>query len=343
MEMKLDGSPRSRIEQTLEVSIMSAEVHPNKVPTGFNHDEYTDDSDSNFERCCEHPEIQNESGEWVCRNCGLVHGPVLQRQARRAFTMEEVRTRRDHEPVISPIGPRTMVDGHSSDAFGQPLTPSTRTRFNRLGKIHRSLTSSYERNLWLALPRLSSIAENFHLSVTCIEDAERIYKRAVKEKLTMGRSINAIVVASIYAAMRLHDVPLTLDEIVEQSGQAKKSVVRAYRLILMNIVPLLGIRVSPMKAKSYLRRFVSELGLQPSLASSSESLVEELNRLGLQVEGKDPKGLAAALIYVAARKIGIHKTQTEIARIAKITEVTLRTRTKEILALLEKKGEEDIL
>jgi len=46
--------------------------------------------------------------------------------------------------------------------------------------------------------------------------------------------------------------------------------------------------------------------------------------------GKDPKGLAAAALYIAAKPTAERKTQTEISEIARVTEVTLRTRAKQI-------------
>jgi transcription initiation factor TFIIB len=51
-----------------------------------------------------------------------------------------------------------------------------------------------------------------------------------------------------------------------------------------------------------------------------------LNRGGL-----DPKGLAAATIYIAARDTNEHRTQTQVANVAQITEVTLRTRAKYLI------------
>ena len=41
--------------------------------------------------------------------------------------------------------------------------------------------------------------------------------------------------------------------------------------------------------------------------------------------GKDPKGLAAAALYMAAKSTPERKTQTQIADIARVTEVTLPT------------------
>ena len=59
-------------------------------------------------------------------------------------------------------------------------------------------------------------------------------------------------------------------------------------------------------------------------------MLSNANKNGLNRVGKDPKGLAASVIYMAAKINNERKTQEEVADIAKITEVTLRSRIKDI-------------
>jgi transcription initiation factor TFIIB len=46
--------------------------------------------------------------------------------------------------------------------------------------------------------------------------------------------------------------------------------------------------------------------------------------------GKDPMGLAASVLYVSCLKTGEDKTQPQIAKASGVTDVTIRTRYKEI-------------
>jgi len=60
-----------------------------------------------------------------------------------------------------------------------------------------------------------------------------------------------------------------------------------------------------------------------------------LNKMALDTEkgvtaGKDPAGLAAAAVYIAALLSGERRTQKEIAHVAGVTEVTVRNRYKEL-------------
>jgi hypothetical protein len=112
--------------------------------------------------CCEDPILHEERGFSVCINCGIVHEMVIDTTPRRAFTAEEVRNRKGNEPVYSKIGPRTVMRG-SRDAKGVQLNAEQKLKYSRLAKIHRSLTTSYERNLWVALPNLDRFQEQLGL------------------------------------------------------------------------------------------------------------------------------------------------------------------------------------
>jgi transcription initiation factor TFIIIB Brf1 subunit/transcription initiation factor TFIIB len=51
---------------------------------------------------------------------------------------------------------------------------------------------------------------------------------------------------------------------------------------------------------------------------------------GLLIEGKDPKGLAAAAIYISANYHKQPRTQHKIAQVSHVTEVTLRCRARDL-------------
>ncbi|GAG90112.1 unnamed protein product [marine sediment metagenome] len=63
-------------------------------------------------------------------------------------------------------------------------------------------------------------------------------------------------------------------------------------------------------------------------------MLRKASEKGLKRVGKDPKGLAAAVLYIAAKNSPSRKTQTDIALTAKVTEVTLRSRAKQIKLIL---------
>lgn len=290
---------------------------------------YYNDVLVDMEPCCDDPHIREEDGFFVCRNCGLVFDKVLDTAPRRAFTREEILKRKSSEPVYSPIGPRTVIRGRS-DAKGTLLSAQGRSKFHRLAKIHRSLTTSYERNLWIALPNLQRMQGKLGLPDTVAEDALRIYTNSVKEKLTMGRSIDTLLAASIFVALRIHNIPRTIEEILEVVELSKKNVIKAYRLILLKILPKLNLKITHFGPIRYIDKFIEDLKLPMSVRNFAVKLIKMGKKRGLPIEGKDPKGLAAAAIYIAGKIKGEPRTQGEIAKLSHVTEVTLRMRAKDL-------------
>lgn len=288
-----------------------------------------DPNDDSDEECCDSPKISEEDGFYVCLNCGYVQGRILDDSPRRAFTAEEIQARKSNERVYSPIGPRTIIKG-SRDARGSLLSPKFKSKFNRLAKIHRSLTTSYERNLWIALPNLQRLQKRLGIPDTVAEDALRIYTQTVKKKLTMGRSIDTLLAASIFAALRIHGIPRTVEEITKVAQIPKKKVIKSYRLILMEILPKLNLKVKHFTPSRYVDKFNDELKLSMQVRNVAVKLIESAGQTGFNTAGKDPKGIAAAAIYLASKICNEGKTQKEISNLAKVTEVTLRMRVKDL-------------
>ncbi len=291
-------------------------------------------SDNDFfeedkESCCDSPKISEEEGFYVCLNCGCVLSRILDDSPRRAFTNEEIQKRKTNERVYSPIGPRTIIKGNR-DARGSLLSPKYKSKFNRLAKIHRSLTTSYERNLWIALPNLQRLQKRLSIPDQVAEDALRIYTQTVKKKLTMGRSIDTLLSASIFCALRVHGIPRTIEEIIKVAQIPKKKVIKSYRLILMEILPNLNLKVKQFTAERYVDKFQDELKLSMQVRNIAVKLLKTAQEKGFNTAGKDPKGVACGALYIASKICNETRTQKEISKLGKITEVTLRMRVKDL-------------
>jgi transcription initiation factor TFIIB len=299
---------------------------PSDKPHFHNSDEFFEESE---EPCCDSPKISEEDGFYVCLNCGYVASRILDDSPRRAFTAEEIQKRKSNERVYSPIGPRTIIRG-SRDARGTLLSPKFKSKFNRLAKIHRSLTTSYERNLWIALPNLQRLQKRLGIPDTVAEDALRIYTQTVKKKLTMGRSIDTLLSASIFCALRIHGIPRTIEEITKVAQIPKKKVIKSYRLILMEILPHLHLKVQHFTPDRYVDKFNDELKLSMQCRNIAVKLIQSAKDHGFNTAGKDPKGIAAAAIYLGSKICNENRTQKEISKLAKVTEVTLRMRVKDL-------------
>lgn len=216
------------------------------------------------------------------------------------------------------------------DYNGKFLNAERKTLFLRLSKIQNSLITGIERNFWEARPKMKQLISKLNLPEYIHEMAWLIYTHAAKKRLTMGRSMDGFITASIYVAIRAHDFPRVLDEISDVAMINRKIVIHTVSLLLREILPELKITYKPITTQQLIFKFGNELGFSMQIQKNALKLLSNSNKIGISSIGKDPKGIAASVLYLAAKSTKEKKTQTEISKAANITEVTLRTRIKEI-------------
>jgi transcription initiation factor TFIIB len=277
------------------------------------------------------------NGEVVCSQCGLVIADDILNQTPewKAYTLEEYRSKsRTGAPIRYSNfdkGLHTTIQGFK-DASGHPLSTKAKRRAWRLRKWqNRSrVRDSHNRNLMQAMNELQILAEKLNISVSIKELAAVIYRKALDENLTRGRSIAAIVAAATYAACRFTKTPKTLNDIVEVSARGKGEVSRAYRLL----VRTLKIEMPSHDPLNYVSRIATKAKIPGKVQGTAVKILREAKRKRITM-GKDPVGVASAVLYIACQKEGENVTQKEIAEAAGVTEVTLRNRKKELVKKLD--------
>jgi transcription initiation factor TFIIB len=278
-----------------------------------------------------------ECAEVVCMDCGFVitakiadRGPEW-----RAFTNEQRAKRtRVGAPLTYTIhdkGLSTMIDWHDRDVYGKSLSPGQKAQVYRLRKWQRRIrvSDAMERNLAFALSEITKIANNLNLPKNILETASVIYRKAVKERLIRGRSIQGVTAAAVYLACRQCKLARTLEEIAQASNVNKKEVGRSYRFLVRE----LDYFVPPLKPSQYITKFSNQLTMQGKVEEIAHKILTTAKELKL-TSGRGPTGIAAAASYIASVLTGERKTQREIAEIAQVTEVTIRNRYKELVERL---------
>ena len=274
-----------------------------------------------------------ERAELVCAECGfIIHDKIMDMGPEwRAFDQEQRERRgRVGAPMTFTIhdkGLSTMIDWRDRDSHGKDLTPKRRAQIYRLRKWQRRIrvSDATERNLAFALSEVDRMSSHLGLPRNVREAAAVIYRRAVEERLIRGRSIEGVAAAALYAACRECKVPRTLDEIADVSRVSKKEIGRSYRFISRELL----IHLRPTSPVDYIPRFGSELGLSGEVQSKAIELLKEATKKGL-TSGRGPTGVAAAAIYIASVFCGERRTQRDVADVARVTEVTVRNRYKEL-------------
>jgi len=278
-----------------------------------------------------------DAAEIVCMNCGFVIAAKLADRGPewRAFDDEQRAKRaRAGAPLTYTIhdkGLSTMIDWHDRDIYGKRLSPGQKAQIYRLRKWQRRIrvSDATERNLAFALSEITKIANSLNLPKNILETASVIYRKAVKEHLIRGRSIQGVTSASIYVACRQCGLARTLEEIAQASNINKKEVGRSYRFLIKE----LNYFIPPLKPSQYITKFSNQLTMQGKVEEIAQKILLTARDLKL-TSGRGPTGIAAAASYIASVLTGERKTQREIAEIAQVTEVTIRNRYKELVERL---------
>jgi transcription initiation factor TFIIB len=279
-----------------------------------------------------------ESAEIVCMECGYVVVTELTNQGPewRAFDTEQrAKRERAGAPATFSIhdkGLSTVIDWHDRDVHGQRLPHGQKAQIYRLRKWQRRIRISdpTERNLAFALSEISKMTNNLNLPRNVLETASVIYRKAVKEHLIRGRSIQGVTIAAIYVACRQCGVARTLEDLSEASPANKKEIGRSYRFLLKQ----LNYFIPPVKISQYITKFSNQLTIEGNAEEIAHKILFVAKELKL-TSGRGPAGMAAAASYIASVLIGERRTQREVAEIAQVTEVTIRNRYKELVNRLQ--------
>ncbi|MCW4026707.1 MAG: transcription initiation factor IIB [Candidatus Bathyarchaeota archaeon] len=280
----------------------------------------------------------NEAGENICGNCGLVIQDTIMDEGPewRAFTREEKDSRsRVGMPSLYSVhdkGLSTTIRDINRDAFGRKLPLSTRIQMARLKRWHTRtrVHSSIDRNLSLAMTELDRLSDKLSIPASVKEKAALIYRKALDAGLVRGRSIASIASGSLYAACRMTNTPRNLRDVVKASLVSRKDVARSYRLIVNE----LNVRAPIPDPLIYLSKISRRANVSGAVQAEAIRILKEAKRKKF-LAGKDPLGLAAAALYIASKRSGKKRTQKQFAEAAGVTEVTVRNRYRTLRKQLE--------
>jgi transcription initiation factor TFIIB len=182
----------------------------------------------------------------------------------------------------------------------------------------------------LALSELQRLSEILHMPSSVVDMASIIYRKALSDGLVRGRSIGGMVAGALYAAVRFTKVPRTLKEITEASQRTQKEIARSYGVIVRN----LEMRMPIDDPSDYVTKIAEKARVSSEVEGLAIKLIGEAKRK-YATTGKDPSGLAAAALYIAAKLNKEKVTQSRLAKAADVTEVTVRNRKRDLMKSLD--------
>ncbi|MBT4646922.1 hypothetical protein HN827_04580 [archaeon] len=274
-----------------------------------------------------------EKGEVLCKACGLVLDDKMVDfgQEWKEYDSESAeKRRRTGAPLTYTQDDRGLGTeiGRKQDIYR--LAGKNKHKFQRLRLWQRRVSTAIEANLRLALSELKRISSLLNLPNYVEEEIARIYTEAIHKGLVRGHSTEAVVSGVVYAVLRMYDIPRTLNEVSEVTGIDKKRVAKNFKYVSRN----LNIRTLPIDPINYISRFASELALDAKTQTKAVDIVQKAIQKEI-TSGRSPKGIAAGALYIASKINNEKKTQAEIAKVADVTEVTVRNSYKELTNRLD--------
>ncbi len=271
--------------------------------------------------------INREQGEVICKSCGfVVEDSMVTFGRERHIDSEDMeknsRTGAPWDPRIS-NNLSTNIGNHQ-DLRG--LNSKQQTLFKRIRKKNNWTSSSLESNFNKNLANLRLLSSALSIPEIVEKEAAQLYREFAQHGFTRARSCEYVVVASIYAACKMHALPKSLKEISDSSNIDKKIIAKNYKYLAKK----LSLKMTLSNPIDFLGKFNSALELSPKVQSQAVEIIELAEKKGL-TNGKSPLSTAASSLYISALMLNEKVTQKSVADTAKITEVTLRNRCKEMI------------
>jgi len=293
-------------------------------------------SNSNCLRCGKNSLLTDEdTGEQFCGKCGFVITEKIQasgpewRSFQKDGGSDPARTGAPSSLTIHDMGLSTVINPQNRDATGKPLTASMKSTIERLrtwdnrSQVHEPV----DRNLRQALSELNKLKDKVAISANVLEKAAYLYRKALEKKLVRGRSISAMIAASLYAACRDTETPRTLKDIADAANVKRKDISRCYRLLHNE----LELKMPVVDSIQCIARISSKLKITEKTKRYAIKVLQDAQERK-ESAGKDPMGLAATALYLSCVQNGVSITQRDLAEAAGVTEVTIRNRYKGLKA-----------
>jgi len=267
------------------------------------------------------------SGELICTACGSVIIDNTE-TTRSGWTSSNIQESDFRDRTGAPTslakydrGLSTVIGKINKDASGRQIDLAMKSRIGRWRTWDaRSQTNdSSKRNLQSAFIQLYTLKDLLGLPESAIEKIAYLYRKIQERKLIKGRTIKGALAVASYIACRELGIPRTLKEIAKISNLKEKEIARIYRKVMFE----LDLKIPQVDALKEIIKIGNICGI--SERSKRRAIKMMMTVMKTEVSaGKNPMGLAGAVLYLACKEYDEEITQNKIAEIAGVTEVTLR-------------------
>lgn len=261
------------------------------------------------------PVYDYQRGEVVCENCGLVNGGIID-------DGHPVTMRNDNYVGSEGCGPpqktgarrlMTRITG-TRDANGHRVDSQ---RTYRLMQAQSRAVYRVERSE--VQERIVQISSQLEVPRIATDRAVVIANQARKTGRFRGIPFTTLGAGALYVACRDLRVPRTLNDFAKVIGRGRRGRSTVYKTST-KICRALKLGLIPATPEQFLPKIASDLGLDATTQKRAMQILTTMSQTG-----GSPLGAVAAAVYLAAEF-----SQKVVARAAGVSEVTLRSRLKEM-------------
>lgn len=272
----------------------------------------------------------SNSGEVFCGNCGFVINERLENfgiESNHTILQNDIKRAVSHTTLSRKVRLSTVIGSQNRDSRGNAISMNIMPTISRIRiQDSRSQHAKHsDTSLKTALYFLDTIQDKLGVPDNVKETAAYIYRKAVEKRITTGRQIYSVAAASMYIACRNTQTLRNLSDISKITDIKRKKISQSYRAI----VKQLDLHVSVVNQTDYILKITSILKTSAATRNLALHILNKAKELDM-LAGRDPVGIAAALVYYSSLIQGEGFTQTQIADASGMTVVTLRNRFHEI-------------
>jgi transcription initiation factor TFIIB len=234
-------------------------------------------------------------------------------------------------PLLHNKYSNTRISSVNHDASGRRLSSQVSQRFSRLKRrdqLSFGLSSAEKREIKVLI-YLRGLAERVGVKIGVIDEAESIFKRARREKLTNGISVLVVVSAVLFAACQTLGIPKHLSEIARESLASSKDpeIARRHFILAGRFYRRLMDELRLQPAASFRVAYVSRIAEALKISGKTQGFAIQILKIAKEkrfVSGKNPAGVAAAALYLAAEYNNERIMQKKLAKEASVSDTAVR-------------------
>lgn len=176
---------------------------------------------------------------------------------------------------------------------------------------------------------LTSLIVKMKLPARIVERTWKLYnemvptikRRRSKHPRSLLNKIDGIASACLYIVCRMERTPRSIREICGASGVPMRHITRSYIAICRRRRDL---NIQALAPHHFLERFCADLRLPSTVLTVSTQIATSAEALDV-VAGRSPLSVAAASLYMAARR---HRNQYEVAEVTGVSQSTICSLSK---------------